>query len=671
MKIIKTVLTFCLLLLIGFASVGFGMVGGIFQGLWEALPEIHATDLKPSVRTRIFDRNSQLLQTLGLTDSRMKLIRIQELPDHVKNAFIAVEDERFRSHFGIDIVRIVGAIIIDIRTGKFAHGASTITQQLIRNVYLSPEKSITRKLKEIILALRMEYLYTKDEILEMYLNTVFFGENFYGIETASREYFNKASQDLTIAEAALLAGLLKAPNKYSPLRNMERARSRQKLVLGKMLEMKFVSIYQYDQAFGQELVLGSGSENVKETMEAPYFTQVVVKDAFRILGRRKVLENGLRIYTTLDLGVHRLAEQSFRQAKLFQSDEAKNDVGLQGAFVVRDVSTGDILSLIGGRDFQKSKFNRAVQARRQPGSCFKPFIYAAAFEKGTPANLILNDEPLSYYIASEKKEWTPENYGGIYHGPCILRTALEHSYNMISIKLLERTGIQPTIEIARKMGIESYLEPNLTLALGSTEVTPVELVSAYSTIANYGVYAAPRFITKIEDANGVVLYRAPTEEREAISVTTAFKVFSMMESVVQNGSGKATRVKGLRIAGKTGTNQDYIDTWFIGMTRRIAALVTFGYNSRKSLENRAPSSRVAAPVIGDFFRTLKMQMPEMLDEEPEANHLPPELLESRICRVSGLLASPSCRYTTKEIFDRDKEPRAICPVHGVSTAYLD
>jgi len=671
MKTVNKIFLSLFLIFLGISAVLSGMVGGILQGFWESLPQIHAPDLRPAVRTQIFDRNGELLQTLGSTNSRLKLVRLHDLPSHVGNAFIAVEDERFRSHFGIDLVRIIGAIIVDIRTGKFAHGASTITQQLIRNVYLSPEKSITRKVKEIILALRMEYQFTKDEILEMYLNTVFFGENFYGIETASKEYFGTSAQDLDVAQAALLAGLLKAPNYYSPLRNMERAVFRQKLVLGKMLEKKFITLHQYDQAVNAKIQLGKNASGENEVAEAPYFTQVVISEAMRLLGRKNLFEGGLKIHTTLDLGLHRIARQVFDRAKVFQSAEARTDMGLQGAMVVRDVSTGDILSLIGGRDYEISKFNRATQARRQPGSCFKPFIYAAAFETEIPANLILNDEPISYYIASEKKEWTPENYGGIYHGPCILRTALEHSYNVIAIKLLERTGVPQTIEIARKMGIDSFMEPNLTLALGSTDVTPVELVSAYSTIANFGVYTAPRFINRIEDPNGIILFRGNREEREAISEGSAYKVFSMMESVVENGSGKAARAKGLRIAGKTGTNQDYIDTWFIGMTRKIAALVTFGYNTRKSLGTRAPSSKVAAPVIGDFLRSLKMRMPDYLEEPEELNHVPRSLTPAEICRVSGLLASPSCRYTVMENFDLDKDPKAVCPVHGVSTAYLD
>ena len=671
MKIANQILLSTFLVLLGLFAVISGMVGGVLQGLWESLPEIHAPDLRPAVSTQVFDRNGELLQTLGSTNSRLKLVRLNQLPTHVGNAFIAVEDERFRSHFGIDIVRIVGALLIDIKIGKFAHGASTITQQLIRNVYLSPEKSITRKIKEIILAMRMEFRFTKDEILEMYLNTVFFGENFYGIETASEEYFGKSARDLSIAEAAVLAGLLKAPNYYSPVRNLKRAKFRQRLVLGKMLEKEFISISEYDKAINSPIVLSGVSAQESETTEAPYFLQAVISEAVMRIGKKNVYEGGLKIHTTLDLGIHRIARKVFDRAPIFTSQDSEVGPGLQGAMVIREVGSGDILSLIGGRDFEVSKFNRATQARRQPGSCFKPFIYAAAFEQGVPTNLILNDEPISYYIASERKEWTPENYGGIYHGPCILRTALEHSYNVIAIKLLERTGVPYTVDIARKMGIDSFMEPNLTLALGSAEVTPVELVSAYSTIANYGVYTAPKFIQRIEDGNGVVVYQSTPEERLAISEEAAFKVFSMMESVVENGSGKSARVEDLRIAGKTGTNQDYIDTWFIGMTGRIAALVTFGYNTRKSLGDRAPSSQVAAPVVGDFFKSLKTSMPELLDESVQSTDLPKSMTSLRICRVSGLLSTPSCRYNVNENFDSEKAPTAPCPIHGVSTAYLD
>ncbi len=643
------------------------------QGLWETLPEIHAPDLRPAVTTRIFDRSGFLLETIGRRESREKLVQLKGLPDHVKNAFIAIEDERFRVHFGIDLVRIVGALIIDIRSGRFAHGASTITQQLIRNVYLSPEKSIVRKLREVILALKMEYRFTKDEILEMYLNTVFFGGSSYGIESASLNYFARPSSSLSIAEAALLAGTLKAPNKYSPIRHLKRALGRQRIVLAKMLELRYISRRQYVAALEEEIRTQQVIERRKDSRKAPFFTQQVRKELVRLVGAGKMRDGGLRVYTTLDWKTHEVARSSFLNSNLFSTHPLSKNPDLQGAFIVRDVASGDVLSLIGGRDFSLSRFNRATLARRQPGSCFKPFVYASAFEQGIPTNLIVNDEPISYYIASEKKEWTPENYGGIYHGPSILRTALEHSYNVVAIRLLEKAGVGKTIALTRKMGIESYLRPDLTLALGSTEVTALELISAFSTFANQGVYTAPRFILRIEDSSGEVLYRAGFEEREAISEASAFKVFSMMQSVVANGSGRRARVSGLKLAGKTGTNQDYIDTWFVGMTHQIAALVTFGYNSRKSLGEKSPSSQVAAPVIGDFFKKMAVLKPELLSNKADPG-LPPSLVRRRICRVSGLVASSSCPDTVHENFDQHEEPRAVCPVHGardVENPYLD
>jgi penicillin-binding protein 1A len=654
-------------------SILMGVGVGVIQGLWETLPEIHAPDLRPAVTTRLFDRNGFLLETIGRRESREKLVQLKGLPEHVKNAFIAIEDERFRVHFGIDLVRIMGALIIDIRSGRFAHGASTITQQLIRNVYLSPEKSIIRKLREVILALKMEYRFTKDEILEMYLNTVFFGGNSYGIESASLHYFARSSSSLSIAEVALLAGMLKAPNKYSPIRHKKRALGRQRLVLAKMLELRYITHRQYVAALEEEIRPRQTTLTRQENRKAPFFTQQVRKELVRLVGTKKMREGGLRVYTTLDWKTHEIARAAFLDSDIFSTHPLTKNPDLQGAFIVREVATGDVLALIGGRDFSTSRFNRATLARRQPGSCFKPFVYASAFEQGIPTNLIVNDEPISYYIAAEKKEWTPENYGGIYHGPSILRTALEHSYNVVAIRLLEKSGIGKTIALTRKMGIESYLRPDLTLALGSTEVTALELISAFSTFANQGIYTAPRFILRIEDSSGEVLYRSGFEEREAISEATAYKVFSMMQSVVANGSGRRARVPGLKLAGKTGTNQDYIDTWFVGMTSQMAALVTFGYNSRKSLGEKAPSSRVAAPVIGDFFRNLVVLKPELLGLQTEPK-FPAGLVRRRICRVSGLIASSFCPNPVQENFDQRQEPRAVCPVHGakgVENPYLD
>lgn len=655
------VLALSLSLLFGFAIAGSLMA--VLEGLFHDIPKIEVPDLQPAVHTRIYDRDGNLMKEIGRIASRKKLVRLVNLPLYVPQAFVAIEDERFFSHFGIDFKRVIGALIIDLRKGKFAHGASTITQQLIRNVYLSSEKTLTRKIKEAILALKLEHRFTKHEILEMYLNTVYFGGSNYGIESASRDYFAKGTHELNIAETALLAGVLKAPNSYAPDRNLKRGIKRQRLVLMKMRELNYITERQYQEALNTKIVVKSHEEKESSEDPAPYYTQAVLKELLAMFSRRKVMHEGLRVFTALDSQIHKIARESFLDASLFKTFPLSTTPDLQGAFIVRDVKTGDVYSLIGGRDYSKSKYNRATQSRRQPGSCFKPIVYAAAFENGISPNLIINDQPLSYYIASEQREWNPENYGGLYHGPTVLRTALEHSYNMVAIKLLEKVGISTAVQVAHDLGIDSYLKPNLTLALGSSEVTPLELISTYSTFANQGIYTKPHLILRVEDRQGNLLYESKPKEREAISASSAYRVYSMLRSVVLNGSGKRSRVKGVDIGGKTGTNQDYIDAWFAGITPQISAIVTFGYNDRKSLGGKMPSSQIAAPVVGDFFKKLLANRPELLAQKMDSLR-PGELDYQTICRTSGYLAVKSCRHKVKEVFSRKDSPQAQCPIHS-------
>ena len=658
----------CFLWIIIFVFCLGGLLAGILHDIYLELPSLDIPRLNPSLSTRIYDRHGQLLHTTRGRSARRRLINLSDIPSHVKLAFTSIEDQRFFSHFGIDFRRILGALIIDLKVRRLAHGASTITQQLVRNVYLSHEKTITRKIKEIMLALKLEYSLTKNEILEMYLNTVYFGGSYYGLAAASKGYFDVEPRDLSVSQAALLAAILKAPNRYSPRNNFEKAMKRRRVVLFKMRQLNTINEKIYQKALDEIIdIKPVHRQNFSQEAKAPYFTSQVVRELVRMFGWRKVLTGGYRVITTLDSEIHEIAKEAFLDASLFKSNSVSTSPDLQGAFVVREVASGEVISLIGGRDYNLSSFNRATQARRQPGSCFKPFVYAAAFENGVPPNLILNDEPLSFFVNKLNKEWTPENYGGIYHGPSILRTALEHSYNMIAIKLLDKIGLQPTINLAQKSGIHSPIDANLTLALGSTEVTPLELVGAYSTFANQGIFSQSRFILRIEDRTGKLIYESKAIENEAMNSKSAYQTLSMMRSVVTNGSGQRANVKGLEIAGKTGTNQDYIDAWFVGLTPELAALVTFGYNDRKSLGLKTPSSKVAAPVVGDFFRKLLIQKPGIFQRRL-LDLKPPGMTEKSICRTSGLLARPNCPGRTKEVFSKEQTPQIGCPVHSSSAS---
>jgi penicillin-binding protein 1A len=666
-KTLRNLFLLLFLILMPLLAIVSGTGFGILQGIWEQLPDIYLADLNPALTTSIMDRNGELIETMGVVESRYKLVRLSELPEYVKSAFVAIEDERFYQHIGLDFRRIFGAALIDLRKRRFAHGASTITQQLVRNVYLHPEKTITRKLREMILALRMEYKFTKDEILEMYLNTVFFGGSNYGIASASLDYFGKTAAELTLAEAALLSATLVAPNRFSPVRNFDLVKKRQLVVLRKMLELGFISQQEYDSACVQELRIGSvvNESEVAEVVRVPYFTKKVKTELIRLLGRKKVLEGGLRVTTTIDLQMQKFAEESFNGASLFRTHPLSLYPDLQGAMVVLKVGTGDVLAHVGGRDFQVSQYDRVTQSRRQLGSCFKPFVYAAAFEKGISPNQIINDAPVSYYIQNEQREWTPENYGGSYHGPSLLRTALEHSYNIVAIKLLEMTGIPYTIEVARKMGFYSPMRPNLTLALGSTDVYPIELASSMSCFVNEGIHTEPRFILHVDDSRGMRIYESEIFEHEAISSETAFMVFDMLKSVVKNGSGKAAQVDGLEVGGKTGTNQQYIDAWFAAVTPDLSVVTTFGYNERKSLGERVPGALIAAPVVGSFLNQVKKHQPHYTGRpEPQK---PPGIVTRYICRSSGLLAGSRCPARTAENFRQGREPQAACPIHNLSS----
>ncbi|MCO4781509.1 MAG: PBP1A family penicillin-binding protein [Candidatus Cloacimonetes bacterium] len=664
----KKILKICVLLVFFIVAPIVAILGGgllsFLQNIWMELPQFAHESMTPALRTKITDRNNKELRSVRIQTARHALVGIDEIPPHVRNAFIAIEDTRFYSHIGIDFKRIVGALIVDIKKGRLAHGASTITQQLVRNIYLSHEKTFTRKISEIILSLKMEYEFTKPEILEMYLNTVFFGGSNYGIESASKDYFGKSASDLSILEAASLAAVLKAPNAYSPKYKPKKNRGRRKLVLKKMAEHGYISKKVYKDLVDKELVTVA-KKNVKtvEKSEAPYFVDEVLKRAKSIFDRKTWKKGGLVIQTTLDLDLQNIASEVFSNAKILVDNPITDEKRIDGSLVVRDNVTGEILALVGGRDYASSKYNRAVQSKRQAGSSFKPFVYATAFEQGINSNIIINDEPISYKVSESEKNWTPENYGGKYHGPSLLRTALEHSYNIVAIKLLDMVKPSNLIETVNLMGIQSHMAPVLSLALGVKEVSSVEISSAYSVFANEGIYTAPNFIKTVKDRLDNEVYRHHLDQVETISASSAYKTLNMLESVVQRGSGRRAKVKGIELAGKTGTSQDYIDTWFVALTPVVSIAVHFGYNDRQSLGKKASSSIVAAPVVGALIKRLKAELPQYVQGSFK-DLKPKSLVSQKICRKSGLLALDSCPLKVEELFDKKQTVIGSCPIHG-------
>ncbi|MEI6157487.1 MAG: PBP1A family penicillin-binding protein, partial [Atribacterota bacterium] len=441
-------------------------------------------NFQPSFTSRIYDYKGRLIDEL-FTENR-EYVPLSDIPDVLRKVFIASEDQNFYSHPGIDLVGILRAAYQDLLNLKIVEGASTITQQLARNRFLSQKRIFNRKIKEILLALLIEKKYTKDEILEAYLNQIYFGHGAYGVKTAARIYFDKDLSHLNLAETAMLAGILRSPGNFSPYVNLRAAKVQQKRALRRMKEIGFITPEEMDKVLETPIVL-SGLKKIAS--EAPYFVDYVLKDLLNQFDEEMVFSGGLKVFTTLDLDVQEIANKTLKES------------GYQGAILCLDPKNGNILAMVGGRDYQESKFNRAYQALRQPGSTFKPFVYTTAIDGGISPVDIFVDEPLVF-----PNNWKPKNYDKKFRGPMTLHEALEQSINIVGIKVLQQVGIDKAMSYAQRMGIHSPLQGNLSLVLGTSEVTLLELADAYSAFANGGRVPEPLAILKIEDSSGQVLF---------------------------------------------------------------------------------------------------------------------------------------------------------------------
>src|SRR5213593_2570763 len=530
-------------------TVGVGI--GVANWLQKDLPSPTSLQtIAPPIKTLVYDINGKLVHEFD--KENRSVVPLRQIPRAMVDAILAIEDRRFYSHWGIDPMRVMGALVNDVIAGRPEQGASTITQQLARNLFLTHEKTFTRKLKEIVLAIRIEQTYTKDEILEMYFNQIYFGEGAYGVDAAAKVYFGKRVQELTFPECALLAGLPRNPRDYSPRRDPDRALKRRNLVLSQMLAARFINRAQYEQASETPLGVMKTRYNAQE---APYFMEMVRQYLDERYGSNQLYEGGLRIHATIDIDVQHAAEEALerRLTALEQRNQYKKTRAvlaakapgtpirdrnqteyLQGAIVSLEPSSGQILALVGGRDFNDSNFNRAVQAARQPGSAFKPFIYTAAIDNGfSPTDIIL-DTPVSF-SAGNGQEWSPQNYDKKFRGPVTLRSALANSVNVPAAKLLQKLGTSVVTSYAKRMGIKSRLLPDLSLALGTSEVNLLELTSSYGVFANQGVRVSPVYLLRVEDKNGKVLEQSRTVAEEVLSPETALTMTSMMKSVFESG----------------------------------------------------------------------------------------------------------------------------------------
>lgn len=736
------------------------LIGGLTAGglLWHFSKDLPALEqlgtYQPSLVTQVYSSDQRLIGQFFI--ERRILTSVADIPERLRRAVIAVEDVRFFEHPGLDYIGMLRAAWTNVRRGGKVEGASTITQQLARSLFLSSERTFDRKVRELILAYKMELVLTKEQILELYLNQIYFGQGAYGVASAAQTYFGKDLSTLTIGESAFLAGLPKSPNHYSPFKAYDRAKKRQEHVLARMEEAKFLTTAEREQAAAEILNFRRpGAEQA-----APYFVEYIRQLLVAKYGEAMVYKGGLKIYTTLNMEMQKAAERAFafglreldkRQgwrgplrtvdptaptppivaamtdqalkvgdyregfvvkvakdyylvqigttvAKLEFDDMAwakrrltgldtakdfvvnqnlkqvlkpgdvievmvkKLDHGVvhvqleqtplvEGGLIAMEPGKGAIRAMVGGYDFGRSEYNRAVQAHRQPGSAFKPIIYATAVNQGmSPASVIL-DAPVVYAQDQDEKTWKPENYGRKIHGMVSLRDALAHSHNLATVRLLDKVGVKNVIEFAKVVGITSPLAADLSLGLGSSSVGLMELTSAYSVLLNQGSRAEPYAIMFVKDNAGKVLEQTETQAIPVISKETAYLVTNMMEDVIQKGTGQAAKGIGRPIAGKTGTTDEFINAWFIGGAPNLVTGIYVGFDDRRSLGETESGAHAALPIWIDFMKEALKPLPVVGFTIPEG------VTFVKVDPTTGLLEDEQeGQGSTVELFTKGSEP---------------
>jgi penicillin-binding protein 1A len=678
-----------------FVLVGLGAGGawGTWLNVCSGCPSIaQIMTFEPEQASKLYSHDGRLLAELGI--ERRTPVSISSLPDYVAQAFVAVEDKRFYEHNGID-PRGIARALTGVLTGQNRGGGSTITQQLARNMFdtrIGFERRYVRKLKELHVAFALERSYTKEQILEAYMNEILYGHGWWGIQTASRNYFAKNASELNPAEAALLAAIANRPSFYSPLRRPENAERRRRLVLRRMVDQGFLPPEDFDRyanaPIPSERAVAGGSV-------APYFEEWVRQILDDRFGS-KLYTAGLNVYTTLDVRMQRAAEVSMKEGwasiearpgfrhltyEAYQDSVAAgvtlsdDQQYVQGLFVALDPWTGSVRALIGGRDFQTSKFNRATQALRQAGSGFKPFVYTAAIASRIPPTFIVLDAPV-VTMQVDGTEWRPANFSNRFEGPMTIRTGLMRSQNMIAIKLADEVGLESVAQTARRMGIRSEIERFPSTAIGAAEVIPIQMAEAYSTFANMGTKVRPFPILRVEDAQGNILWDPQPERTQVLDPLVARIMVSMLKGVVDGGTGyNAVRLNArlpaeVVAAGKTGTTNDGTDIWFNGITPNLLATVWFGMDRPTEIYPGATGAGAPGPVWGSFMRRMYYGDPDALDEElrqptlpiPEPWNIPDGLVTRLIDRTTGKLASQWCPEDDQilDMFLPGTEPTEFC-----------
>ena len=578
------------------------------------LPSIETLkNYKPPTITRFYSEDGEIVGEFFI--EKREVVSLERIPNHLVQAFISGEDARFFQHKGLDYIAILRALFKNIFSGEVVQGGSTITQQVVKSLLLSPERSFSRKIREAILAFKIEKYLSKDEILFLYLNQIYLGHGAYGVAAAAEDYFGKPVEELTLAESALLAGLPQAPSKNSPYNHPEQAKRRQAYVLHRMVEGGFISYGELMKTLQAPIRLESSKNPFIE--KAAYFLEHVRRYVEEKYGKDALYKNGLQVYTTIDTDFQRIAQEAVESGlKEIEKRQKYSSAGLpltlEGSLICFDLETGYMKAMVGGRDFKRSQFNRVTQARRQTGSAFKPIVYASALDKGyTPASIIV-DSPI-VFVWGDKK-WKPKNFNDKFSGPTTLRNALTHSINVVTVKIAHDIGIDYIQEYAKKLGISSPLHDNLSMALGSSSISLYELTKAYAVFANQGNNFKPVFIKKILDRDGNLLEvnpplfypKEPSDEERILSPQTAYLMTHLLESVVQNGTGWRAKALGRPVAAKTGTTDQFLDAWFIGYTPELITGVWVGFDDEKTLGENETGARAASPIwVNSMSKILK------------------------------------------------------------------
>ncbi|MDQ7052314.1 MAG: PBP1A family penicillin-binding protein [candidate division KSB1 bacterium] len=681
-----------------------GGAGGYLYYLIQGLPSLNKLEeYRPRLASKVYSADGKVIHDFYY-EERRTYVPLEEMPPYMWQAVVAIEDRRFFDHWGLDLKRIAKAIVVDLISLSAREGASTLTQQLARQLYMnqSLEKTITRKFREQLTAIQIERTYTKREILDIYLNYMNFGHGSYGVQSAAQFYFGKDARDLTLPECAMLAGLLQRPAALSPYVNPDRALARRNLVLAAMKTVGYISDEEYEEAVAQPLGVLKEKPRPYHGI-APYFVEYIRRPLQKKYGF-DLYTGGLKIYTTLDTRVQYFADlyvkkqiamlQEYTNRRLMKEPDKLLEVlgesyldslGLtmkefladtslvdsvlteklpvQAALVALDPTTGYVLAMVGGRDFDKYKFNRATQARRQPGSAFKPFLYTAVIDNGYPPTLELLNQPVVVFLENGQR-WSPHNYNETMGGLTTIREGLQKSLNLISVRLIQEvTKPAVVVEYARKMGISTPIPAVDAIALGAGSVIPLEITNAYGVFANQGVLMEPIAVMRVEDQYGNILEENVPHGREVLRKATAYIMTDLLKSVLNGGTGSRARwmYHFYRPAGgKTGTTNDYTDAWFVGFTPQIVAGVWVGFDDpAQTLGEGQTGSKAALPIWAPFMKAAH----DTLGLPEEDFPMPDNVVRVEICKESKKLANPECPEVYKEVFMKEYEPTLHCDIH--------